>query len=476
MRLQGKVSLFFGGLFLLIIIQGIFFITHDRRIFQREMADTGRLLAENLAEISRESIASYQFSRLLSQVESIRNKSDVEYISIVNENNLVLADTRSQYEGWIFSGELVRETVIDQNRSTMLVRAPVFILGTLRGNVDIAFSLDGLNQKIKENILVYLLFIIFEVAAAILFILVIEMQLVRPLDQLAAKVTDINPKELQEPIILPRSSSIEITRVSGAIDQMKNNLKRAQDEIISKTKMATMGKIAASFAHEIRNPLEAISGSVEVLSYDIEEKAPGFEYIAIIREEIKNLNGYLENFLEFSKTQPVHRVRTRLNQVIEDTLLLLRPLCLKKKITCIRKYYPELEDCYADPWLIKRVCMNLLLNSIEAFDEKNETAEKRVELETANSGSGFVQLIIRDNGIGIASEHLDNIFDPYYTTKASGSGIGLPVCRQIVEQHDGILTISSPLNGEGVQDEGAQDRNGTEVRLMLPVFALTANE
>lgn len=463
MRFQGKVTLFFTGLFLLLFLQGFFFISHEKSIFHREMEDKGRLLGENLAEISKESVANYQLSRLVNQIESIKAKTDISHISIVNERYMVLADTRPNLEGWIYSGKLVELTDVQFRRDRMIVRSPIYILEKLRGMVEISFTLDALNSKIRENAMIFLVFFIFEVLAAVLFGVFFEIQLVKPLDQLAGKVTDITPDSLVEPIQLPEYTSVEIRRVARSIEQMKETLNQAQQEIISKTRMATMGKIAANFAHEIRNPLEAISGSVEILGYDIGEGINREEYLSIIREEIRNLNDYLENFLEFAKVRPMNRGRVDINGMIRDTLLLLRPLYSKKQIQCISRLMENLPDCLADEGQLKRVFINVMINSIEALEEAGGIGEKRIEIMTG-SEEDKIRIELNDTGPGIGEESMEKVFDPYFSTKMHGSGIGLSISRKIVEQHEGSIGIES-TPGEG-----------TRVNILLPQYGIDEDD
>jgi len=456
MRFQGKVTLFFTGLFLLLFLQGFFFINHERSIFHREMEDKGRILAENLAEISKESIMNYQFSRLVNQIESIKSETDIEHISVVNERYMVLADTRAHLEGWTYSGKLVEGTEVRFRNDRMLVRSPIFILSELRGMVEISFTLDSLNSKIRQNALIFLAFFVFEVMAAFLFGIFFEIQLVKPLDHLARKVTGITPESLVEPIKLPKTTSVEIKRVAGSIERMKETLNQAQEEIISKTRMATMGKIAADFAHEIRNPLEAISGSVEILGYDIGERTERDEYLTIIKEEIQNLNDYLETFLEFAKVQQINRGLININTIIRDTMLLLRPLYSKKHILCNSRLADSIPECLADVGQLKRVFINVLINSIEALDEVAGASEKRIEI-TSDNYKKYVRIVIKDTGVGIDPDDLQKVFDPYYTTKTGGSGIGLVISKNIVEQHKGTIGIES------------SPEEGTRITILLPI-------
>jgi signal transduction histidine kinase len=442
MRLQSKVFIFFACLFLLLVLQWVFFITYEHRIFTSEMQEKGTLVADNLAEISRDPIINYQFSRLIMQIQSIQQQSDIDHISIVDSRNQVLADTRDAVEGWFFSGPLTEETTVEFLHDTMLVRSPVRMFGSLIGNVEILFSLDAYNQKIRTSTMIFLFFLFFEILISVLFGIFTEFQLVKPLDQLTSQVTNITSQSLDHPIELAAGSVPEITRVAQAIDLMKSNLQQAQQEIVIKTRMATMGKIAANFAHEIRNPLEAISGSVEILSYHIDEALPEFEYLSIIREEIDTLNDYLENFLEFSRQQPVNRRPVDMNSLISSTLLLLRPVYAKKRIHCCSDLSPVLPDLPADAGQIKRVLINIMLNSIEAIDEGSDEAHRQLKVMSRQEADQAV-ITIEDSGCGIAQEALGQVFEPYFTTKQNGSGIGLAISNQIIERHGGTLGIES---------------------------------
>lgn len=448
MRLQSKVTLFFLGLFVLLLMQGILFIRHERRVFTSEMREKGVLLAENLAEISRESIASFQLSRLSRQIDSMAGRGGIEHISIVDDNYLVLADSRKHREGWIFSGSVAEKTGVDIDDDSMVVTAPVYIMEQLRGHVEISYSLNEVNDKIRENALVFLIFFALEVGGAILFLVSMELQVVKPLKHLTRKVSEVTPESLVEPMHLPgRHSSQEIEKVTTAIEQMKANLKQAQDELVSKAKLATMGKISANFAHEIRNPLEAISGSAEILSYSIPPGSQESEYIEIIREEIAHLNDYLESFLEFSKKKQTSPSRVSVKTLMHDTLLLLRPLLQKKDIHVTQRGIDAADPVFVDPAQMKRVFVNLVLNSIEAM----EHAESReLEIDVWEEDEQVI-LRFRDSGTGIREEIRQSVFDPYVTTKQNGTGIGLSVSRSIVEQNGGSIDI---LETSSIQPTG----------------------
>lgn len=456
MRLQSKVTLFFVCFFILLMLQWFFFLTYEHQIFFSEAEDKGRLVTENLAEMSREPIANYQFSRLIEQIDSISRKADIDHISIVNERNLVLADTRERIEGWIFSGPLASSTEVSFTQETMLVRSPVIVSEQVIGNVEIAFSLDAFMSKIRRSTMIFLLFLAGEISIAVLFGFFTEMQLVKPLDQLTEKVSSIAEVSEAQRVQIPASSLIEIERVSQAIDQMERDLKHAEKELIAKTKLATLGKIAANFSHEIRNPLEAMSGSVEILGYHIPEGSEEHEYLMIIREEIENLNDYLENFLQFSGPQKLQKSHIDIAKLIESTVLLLRPLFQKASVDLEVTAAPEMPLCPADRGQIKRVLINTLINSIEAFGEQSGTRRISIDTDTHRSD---LRIRITDTGEGIDEERIEHVFDPYFSTKPEGTGIGLAICRTIIERHEGSIHIARTSAG------------GTELSIRLPLAA-----
>jgi signal transduction histidine kinase len=203
-------------------------------------------------------------------------------------------------------------------------------------------------------------------------------------------------------------------------------------------------------AHEIRNPLEAISGAVELIDTGISSGQEAREYLGIIREEIRNLNDYLGEFLEFARPESHEPVPTDLNALLGETLLLVTPLARKQQILVTVRPSPIPLLCRVDGNRLKRVFLNVILNGIEACE-----AGGRVEVFVdTRDGRGVVT--VRDNGRGISEDIAGRVFEPYFSTKVRGSGIGLSVSKSIVEQHGGDIRISG------------RPGTGTEVVMTFP--------
>jgi len=451
MSLQSKIFLFFSVLLSLILFEWIFFSSYENKVFKDEMKKRGNVLIKTLTQLSSEPLIAYRITQLENQLDSVKQEKDVLYARIYNADHLVLAATDRQYEGWLYSGDIAKTVSVKFDKNKMIVRSPVEVLGEIRGMAEIVFSLDTMKLKSRQSTMLFLVIFIVEIILAVFFAVFLEIQLIRPLNLLSQQVRSISVDSLQSPMVSYNHSAREITSVVSSIDDMKKKLKIAREELVSKTQMSTMVQIASNTAHEIRNPLEAISGAVEILSSEKNLSSYSRDSIAIIQEEIQNLNDYLSKFIDFTKPEPVNIVEADINALIDDCLLLLKPLFKKHQIKTAKYFKKNLNKCTVDINETKRVIINLLLNSIEAT-QHNGTIKVKTSMHDSTVEIGIV-----DNGIGIDEKYLNKIFDPYFTTKKEGSGIGLALSRRVIEQQGGSINVES------------RSGKGTAVTILLPV-------
>lgn len=451
MSLQSKVFLFFSVLLSLILFEWIFFSSYENKVFKDEMGKRGNVLIKTLTQLSSEPLIAYRITQLENQLDSVKQEKDVLYARIYNADHLVLAATDRQYEGWLYSGDIAKTVSVKFDKNKMIVRSPVEVLGEIRGMAEIVFSLETMKLKSRQSTMLFLVIFIVEIILAVFFAVFLEIQLIRPLNLLSQQVRSISVDSLQSPMVSYNRSAREITSVVSSIDDMKKKLKIAREELVSKTQMSTMVQIAANTAHEIRNPLEAISGAVEILSSEKNLSNYSRDSITIIQEEIQNLNDYLSKFIDFTKPEPVNIVEADINALIDDCLLLLKPLFKKHQIKTAKYFKKNLNKCTVDINETKRVIINLLLNSIEAT-QHNGTIKVKTSMHDSTVEIGIV-----DNGIGIDEKYLNKIFDPYFTTKKEGSGIGLALSRRVIEQQGGSINVES------------RSGKGTAVTILLPV-------
>ena len=233
--------------------------------------------------------------------------------------------------------------------------------------------------------------------------------------------------------------------------------KEMEKKIMQAEKMATIGEMAAGIAHELRNPLAAISGAAEVIDASGDIKLHNQALMNIITRECNRLQNSINDFLAFSKPMKPEKEWVPLFPLVNEIIQLLRhtsdwPEKCESSIDI-----PEKMACWADPEQIRQVVLNLFHNCCVAI--RNLDGEIRITAREAIEDSGAEKsiLTIIDNGIGIPEQIIDKIFDPFLTTRENGTGLGLSIVKQIVNTHEGGITISS------------KEHQGTIAEVWLPL-------
>lgn len=214
---------------------------------------------------------------------------------------------------------------------------------------------------------------------------------------------------------------------------------KAFEDCVSRVdRLAAVGELAAGVAHEIRNPLSAISGSVQILLDELPKENSSRVFGDIVLKEIERLNVVIEDLLYFSKPSKHYVTCINPNELVENALFLLLP-SLKKETVVLDTHLDEtIGSICVDTQLIKQVLVNLLLNAIQALPKEGGKI-----LVSTQEGIQGIEIIINDNGKGINKKDLPKIFDPFFTTKDTGTGLGLAVSNKIIEIHQGYIGAES---------------------------------
>jgi two-component system sensor histidine kinase PilS (NtrC family) len=215
-------------------------------------------------------------------------------------------------------------------------------------------------------------------------------------------------------------------------------------------RMAAVGEMAAGLAHEIKNPLAALTGAIEMLEDDgISRNSDDDRLMKIIQREAKRLNSLVTNFLLFAKPHKGNIKNIPLGQILRETLDLFETgLKHKGDIQCVAHIT---EDIWVDmdPEYLRQILWNLLLNAADAINEtKSQAGTITVNLYTAKNK--MVRLEIIDDGCGMSADVADVIFDPFFTTKSKGTGLGLSVVHRLVESYGGHIDFES-VPGKGTK-------------------------
>jgi signal transduction histidine kinase len=225
-------------------------------------------------------------------------------------------------------------------------------------------------------------------------------------------------------------------------------------------KLAALGTLSAGMAHEIKNPLASIKGMSQVLEENLPD--PDFikKYQGVVSRQIDRINDLVEKLLRFGQPKELCLSKFSLNQVMEEILSLLENQCRKRSIRVIKdlKGLPAIEG---DAGQLSQVFMNLFLNAIQAMPQGGSLSISS-DLRSPN----YICIEVSDTGAGIPSGKIDNVFDPFFSTKEVGSGMGLAVAYRIVKEHGGEINVESEVASPRGSARGGR---GTEFRVWLPI-------
>jgi len=238
----------------------------------------------------------------------------------------------------------------------------------------------------------------------------------------------------------------DITRIKEMEDQMKRG-----------DKMAAIGLLAAGMAHEIRNPLASLSGSIQMLKSELVLDEYQQRLMEITIRESERLNGLITDFLLFAQPPQTNKMPWEIWKIIEETIELFTQSPPFHEGIHIKR--PSLRDpiqVMIDPKQMKQVFWNLLINAGQAMSDGGEISidlekgneafgEANLPLPTQRTGKEWVKISITDSGEGIPSQEKEKIFEPFFTTKERGTGLGLSIVHKIVENHNGVIKVESEV-------------------------------
>ena len=277
---------------------------------------------------------------------------------------------------------------------------------------------------------------------------ILSYQLLRPVRRLVVATERMAGGDLRQEI--PVRSRDELGTLTRSFNRMVRNLRKIQIELIHSEKLISLGRLSAGVAHEIRNPLNAMKGAIVYLQKRRSEDSLIKEYTQLILEEITRLNDFVTEFLYFARQSPPHRVPTDLNELLQNTLHLLDEEFRNKGVTASFHTDSSLPLLEVDPHQMEQVFLNLFVNAVHAMPDGGVlTVSTAVQKDVRKGITQFKAVAeVKDDGVGISQEHLKSLFDPFFSTKDSGTGLGLPISLGIVESHEGKMQIVSK-EGEG---------------------------
>jgi two-component system, NtrC family, sensor histidine kinase HydH len=234
----------------------------------------------------------------------------------------------------------------------------------------------------------------------------------------------------------------EVKRSQNAAERLaesNRNLRRAQASLRRSERLAALGQLTAGLAHELRNPLGTIKASAEMLTKDSTKCRPEVmsEMTGYIVSEVDRVNGLIASFLDFARPLHIRPIVSDLRAVIDDVVREQSDLARNRDVTVLVRMIEGPLSFAFDPDLLKSAISNLVQNAIEA-----SAPGESVEIRAGNRDEN-VMIFVSDRGEGIQPQHLENIFNPFFTTKPHGTGLGLAIVSKIVDEHQGRINVFS---------------------------------
>jgi len=223
-------------------------------------------------------------------------------------------------------------------------------------------------------------------------------------------------------------------------------------EVETSRRLASLGRLAAGVAHEIRNPLSSIKGFATYFKERYRDNPDDQKTSEIMIQEVDRLNRVISQLLEFARPPAIQKKRASLQSLIQHSLKMIERQASAKGVQVRSNLPSEIREVELDPDGINQVLLNLYLNAVEAMDQGGTLT---VSLHREER-SPWVKIVVSDTGRGISKEDLEHVFDPYFTTKQTGTGLGLAIVHKIIEAHGGEVRAESEIE------------RGTTVTVLLP--------
>jgi signal transduction histidine kinase len=270
---------------------------------------------------------------------------------------------------------------------------------------------------------------------------------VKPVRRLATATTRIAKGEWETTLPIDSRDEVgELTdsfnKMSVALMQKRAELETTYRELARRERMAEIGNFSMMIAHELKNPLGIIKGSIDIIAKEGVKSKVRKTMIEYIQDEVRRLNRLVEDFLSFARPKPAHKSMININQVVNKMVTMV-PLqeFNEKEIALQVQLAPDVRDVNVDEHQVYQALLNVFTNAVQAIPERGD-----IIISTANQKGGVV-IEVTDSGIGISDEEKEKVFEPFFTKKQRGTGLGLAVVKKIMDNHNGEIRINDRQGG-----------------------------
>lgn len=466
--------------FLLSILAGlILFVIEKREVNAKfdESKNRGILIAKHIANLNLNYLIFWDLEAI---EENIEDQIDEELIYVViydrfNEPvaaNDIIRDYgkiygESRLEGEIteqssfFESKNIKHKISNQILRILEIEVPIFTKGSPKnwGSIKIGLSLANMHREVQRTRFVLILIGFVGLLIGIFGATFLARRITGPLKKLVGGTVKISKGDFAHTIDIPSQDEIgdlakSFNKMSRELLQTREGMEEANRKLIQAEKLASIGRISATIAHEIRNPLTSVKLNIQKVSQSTQLDEVEEEHLKISQEGIGQIEKFIKEFLDFTRMSELNLAQFPVGQILEESIKMMSDFLAQKKVILEKKFGKKEPLALVDGDKLRQVFLNILRNAYEAVDEGGKISVS-LSLKREEE-SRKIRVVISDNGRGIPIGDWENIFEPFYTTKSSGTGLGLAIARKIIEQHRGLIRV--------IKREG----RGTSFEVLIP--------
>lgn len=481
LRMSLQTRFMLSVIILLIVLVGlILFVIEQRevRAIFEEQKNKGVLIAKNIAYLNLEPFIFWDEEGVKKSIEEQIDQKLI-YVVFYDRYNkpFVATDFIKDYEeiyrysrlegevnerSYFFESKRLKDKKPERILRVLEIEVPIFARGSPKrwGSIKIGISLEEMRAEMQNTRIMLILIgcggLLIGVAGAVL----LARRITGPLKKLVEGTVKISKEDFSQMIDI--TSQDEIGNLAQSFNEMSRQLllarkrmEAANRKLIQAEKLASIGRISAGIAHEIRNPLTSVKLNIQKLIQSEQLNEVEKEHLSLSQEGISQMEKFVKELLDFTRVPELNLDRFSIEQILEESVKTLADTLELKKVVLEKNFEEGLPQVLADGDKLRQVFLNILRNAYEAVEERGRI---NISLSLLEEQSGSkIRVEISDNGCGIPEEYRETIFEPYYTTKSSGIGLGLAIARKIIEQHMGSLKVE-----ENVE-------KGTSFVILIPI-------
>lgn len=466
---------------LLIVLVGLILFVIEQRevkaVFE-EQKNKGVLTAKNIAYLNFQPFIFWDEDGVKRNIEE---QIDQKLIYVIfydrNNNPFVANDFIKDYEEiyrysrlqgkvdentYFFESKKLKSKGSEKILRILEIEVPIIVAGspTRWGSIKIGLSLEEMRAEVQKTRLMLILIGFVGLVIGVIGAALLSRSITGPLKKLVEGIVKISRGDFAQKIDI--DSQDEIGNLAQSFNEMSHQLlltrKRMEEaniKLIQAEKLASIGRISAGIAHEIRNPLTSVKLNIQKLVQSERLDEIEKEHLNLSQEGIGQMEKFIKELLDFTRVSELNLNWFSIEQILEESVKMIANSLELKRIVLKKHYEQGLPQVLVDGDKMRQVFLNILRNAYEALEEGGRIAVSLSLLKEEQKEKIRVEIV--DNGCGIPEKYREVIFEPFYTTKSSGIGLGLPNARKIVEQHKGLIRIKEDA------------KQGASFEILIPV-------